>query len=300
MSIDLSSRRLAGPRAATTRRGLLALAIGLAGVPDHASAAEPQPFHPADVTGDDIAWLRDCRAVWAQIESGAPAIVPPSVDADAYIDLHLAYPAPDASAGPPERLEPILCAFFLNATFGAGRYDLDPPVPCLDDAGAPTGTALSTVEVTTEHLTLLKHSLWNGPLMDGKRPYGNRTFYESDMADLLVGGAPGGDVHLSTADRRTYRRLHHAMLAVVQAYIQHARFAPGAYVVPRNGWSAPFRPLCQPALPQQVAAYQAFCAAHESPAASPVLDLSDPGALDRFMRASTGEFWAKAALFEPR
>ena len=190
-------------------------------------------------------------------------------------------------------------SFSLNATFAPGRYSLDPPVPRLDGAGAPTGSTLSTVEVTTEHLTLLKHSLWNGPVMDGKRPYGTRTFYEAAMADLLGRGAPDDDVHLSAANLRTYRRMHHAMLAVVQAYIRYGRLAPGAYVVPRDGWSAPFCPLCQPVTPQQVAAYQAFCAAHQRAAVPPVLDLSDPVALDRFMQASTGEFWARAALFEP-
>ena len=84
MSIDLSSRRGASPRAATTRRKLLAL--GVAGVPHHASAAEPELSNPTDVTGEDIAWPRRCRAVWAQLESGAPAIVAPDVDADAYVD----------------------------------------------------------------------------------------------------------------------------------------------------------------------------------------------------------------------
>ena len=31
----------------------------------------------ADVTADDIAWLRQAFAVWVELESGAPAIVPP-------------------------------------------------------------------------------------------------------------------------------------------------------------------------------------------------------------------------------
>ncbi len=138
--------------------------------------------------------------------------------------------------------------------------------------------------------------------MDGKRPYGSRSFYEADMAELLghvVPGTEDGPVRLSDSDRRHYRTMHHAMLAVVQAYLQHARFDPGAYVVPRDGWSAPFRPLCKPVTPRQIADYQAFCASHPRPAGAPVIQPWDLGSIDRVMRATTAEFWAKAALFEP-
>lgn len=288
--------------AATTRREFATLVAILAGVSAHAGAAEPQPTNAIDITGDDIAWLRRGRAVWARLESGAPAIVPPDVDAQAYIDGHLAYSTPGSSARKPERLEPILCAFFLNATFLPGRYDLDPPVAEIGADGAPSGSVSSTIEVTTDHLTLLKHSLWNGPLMDGKRPYGTRSFYEADMAELLGHRVPkgaDGEIRLPDAEQRRDRTMHHAMLAVVQAYIQHAQFEPGGYVVPRDGWAAPFHPLCRPVTSQQVADYQAFCASHPRVAGSSVLGLWDLGSIDRIMRATTAEFWAKAALFEP-
>ncbi len=286
----------------TTRRAFIALSFGAVYITKHADAADAEPLHPAQITSDDVAWFRRGGAVWARLESGAPAIVPPNVNANAYIDEQLAYPTPGASARRPERLEPILCAFFLNATFRPGRYRLDPPVSSINQDGVPTGSMLSTVDVTAEHLTLLQYSLWNGPLMDGKRPYGNRTSYEVDMAEILGHVAPNGadgQVSLSDAERHHYRTIHHAMLAVVQAYVQHAELDPGTYVVPRDGWSAPFHPLCRPVAPQKVADYQAFCASHPRLTGPSTVSLSDMASLDRIMRATSAELGAKAALFDP-
>ena len=172
----------------------------------------------------------------------------------------------------------------------------------MDEDGVPTGSLLRTLDVTTEHLTLLRHSLWNGSLMDGKRPYGDRVSYEVDMAEILghrVSDAADGQVPLPDPERHRFHAVHHAMLAVVQAYVRHAQFDPGAYVVPRDGWSAPFRPLCRPMAPQKVADYLAFCNAHPRPTAASIVSLSDMASIDRVMRATTAEFWAKAALFGP-
>ena len=70
---------------ATTRRGFLALAVGSGIALCQAGAAEHAPMTPTVVTADDIAWLRQARAVWARLEAGAPTIVPPDVKAGAYI-----------------------------------------------------------------------------------------------------------------------------------------------------------------------------------------------------------------------
>ena len=285
---------------ATTRRGFLALAVGSGIALCQAGAAEPAPMTPTVVTADDIAWLRQARAVWVRLESGAPAIVPPETEAGAYIDRQLATPASSSPPPAPERLEPVLCAFFLNATFRPGHYSLDPPLR--DGDAAAAGIASGTVEVGPEHLLLLKNSLWNGPLMDGKRPYGTRTFYEADMAEILGRPTPGaadGQVQLPAAERHAYQAMHRAMQSVVQAYIQHAQYSAGAYILPRDGWTAPFRPLCEPVTPQRLAAYQAFCDSHPPREALPAPDMSDPRSLDAFMRSTTAAFWAKAALFEP-
>ena len=48
---------------ATTRRGFLALATGLSFACRQASAAETAPMTPTVVTADDVAWLRQARAI---------------------------------------------------------------------------------------------------------------------------------------------------------------------------------------------------------------------------------------------
>ena len=55
-----------------------------------------------------------------------PAIVPPEAKAGAYIDRQLATPAPGSPPPALERLEPVLCAFFLNAIFRPGSLQPGP------------------------------------------------------------------------------------------------------------------------------------------------------------------------------
>ena len=104
--------------------------------------------------------------------------------------------------------------------------------------------------VTDEHLKLLQHAsirwtdwpeelgddaggLFAVPGFDPKRPYGNFTSYELEMA-LHLGipvekGADGAAI-LPAKLRNRMQVLHEDMQAVLQVFVQRAEIAPGRYV----------------------------------------------------------------------
>lgn len=152
------------------RREALALGVGLGLAPLMANAGEYSTGRPVAITAEDIAWLRGARVVWVPLESGAPGILPPAADTQD------SQPADDAA----QLLETLLCVAFLNAPFLPGRYRLEPPAH-----GPKTPDVLiKTIEVRSEHVALLQASLWDGPIMDGKRPYGDLSFYSAERRRL--------------------------------------------------------------------------------------------------------------------
>jgi hypothetical protein len=222
----------------------LFLALGLCGIalPTYAAPKRWRFLTPVTITADDIAWFRTAQSIWLDVESGAPAMIPAGVR-DKYVE------ADELNANPYfRRLEPIACAFFLHATFVPGDYAL---------ATKPDGRARFIV--TTEHIRLLQITNWRTFAIDGKRPYGDFTNFPIDMArrlGLTITPSPKGYSEISKADEARMEVLHQEMLFVVQAFIEHAQLAPGAYAIPYDGWNGHVLPRCAPVPATQLDAYK--------------------------------------------
>lgn len=201
---------------------------------------------PYELTSDDIAWFRQCRSLWVEAESGAPGIFAPELAPELMYELSEAdYAAME------RRLEPVLCAFLLHATFRPGRYALAAPGP-------------GTVEVTETDITLLQHTSWRAFSVDPKRPYGDFTNYPIEMAQAL--GLPvtigeEGYAVIDPALEAELVELHRKSESVLQAYIEHAELMPGRWLIPFDGWDAIISPRCRPVGPAAMAQYRADMAA---------------------------------------
>jgi hypothetical protein len=219
---------------------------------DAGAASSDRYVSPVEITADDIAWFRKCRSVWVESESGAPAAVPGGLSVLELSDAAETNRYRDVF----ERLERTLCAFFLHALFEKGRYPLAPLVPPEEAfADAPE---LAVIDVRPEHLLLFSQTNWRGPFIDGKRPYGNYTYYVAEMAKILSIPVPlnkDGRARLPAEMEAQLGALHHDMLFVLQAYLQHADLAPGRYLIPFDGWLTMILPRCQPVTQSQMDAY---------------------------------------------
>ncbi len=203
------------------------------------------------ITQEDIDWFRRSRAEWVDCESGAPAIVPP--------DLSLEQLGEALDGGAPvspefERFVHVTSAFFLHASFAPGHYGFLPPF-----------AQRAAFDVTAEHIRLLQHANWRTFMIDCKRPYGDFTHYEVDMADILglpVSKDAKGHAQIGKDAEKRMDALHTDMLFALQAYIRFARLSPGRYVVPERGLSQTLaRPLCRPVSATRIALYQRALAA---------------------------------------
>jgi hypothetical protein len=227
-----------------SRRLFLGLGLTLGGVtvPAHAAPNRWRFENSVTITSDDTAWFQTAQSVWVDVESGAPAMIPPNVSIDDVGDIE------DPSTDPAfARLEPIACAFFLHANFVPGDYAL---------ATKPDGRARFTV--TTEHIRLLQITNWRSFAIDGKRPYGDFTNFPIDMArrlGLTITNSPKGYSEISKADEARMEALHREMLFVLQAYIEHAQLTPGDWMIPYDGWNGHILPRCVPVLADQIAVY---------------------------------------------
>ena len=231
--------------AACTAAALLAVS-GSGRSPDTpaaAPAASPQPGS-IEITQADIDWFRRSHAEWVGCESGAPAIVPPDMTLEQFGEVL------DGGNSPVfERFVNVAAAFFLHASFVAGHYAFQPPFE-----------KRNAFDVTAEHIRLLQHANWNSFVIDCKRPYGDFTHFQIDMADIL--GLPitrdaKGRAQIGMDAERRMNALHGDILPTLQAYIRFARLNPGRYVVPGRGIAQTRgRPLCRPVSATRVAMYQ--------------------------------------------
>jgi hypothetical protein len=221
-------------------------ASGNAGVAD----VERYPS-PIEITADDIAWFRECRSAWIESESGAPAVIPARLSLQEAADALDDDPRMADLLG---RLERTLCAFCVHGRFAPGRYALAPPVP--PSEGFPSARELTEFDVSTDHIRLLQRTDWRGSIINPKRPYGGASYCEIDVARIVGIPLPplrdGEDLPAELHAPLT--ALHHDLLFVLQAFLQHTELVPGRYRIPFNGWDH-LRPRCQPATQARIDAY---------------------------------------------
>jgi hypothetical protein len=68
------------------------------------------------------------------------------------------------------------------------------------------------------------------PGINSKRPYGDRVYYEEDMARVLGLDQKGVDIDdLSDEQLKMLQDLHVEMLYALQVYLKFGSIAPGAY-----------------------------------------------------------------------
>jgi hypothetical protein len=92
------------------------------------------------------------------------------------------------------------------------------------------GKAQVRFALTAEHLLLLRRARWQQLFMNPKRPYGDMTYFELDMAEIL--GEPirqGADGLLPEAQAKRLWQLHVDLLPALQLFLQRAEIAPGPY-----------------------------------------------------------------------
>ena len=195
------------------------------------------------LTPQHLQLIRQLRVIWVPLESGAPGIDPveplqgtlPSLDTAQQI-LQIQDPALAT------QLLAEVCLwvpeFVASAKLAPGSY----PLP----SGFSADTRQDTFNFRTEHLALLHAALWREvsaddlpdalanedddqplwpmPYIDGKRPYGDRSYYQIDMAEIL--GQPyakdaQGRYILPAEKDETLKQLHYQTHAALQILLMH-------------------------------------------------------------------------------
>ena len=83
---------------------------------------------------------------------------------------------------------------------------------------------------------IAQERLYPVPCFDPKRPYGDRTDYERDMADILGMVGDGIDGELGEHQSGSLTTLHREMQMVLQTVIQHGHLRAGTYRFSDSGW----------------------------------------------------------------
>lgn len=195
------------------------------------------------LTHQHLQLIRQLRVIWLPIESGAPGIDPMQPLLGDLLGLEAAQQilqTRDADLATKLLAEVCLWVpeFTASATLAPGSYAL----PTGFDGKAQN----EKFEFRAEHLTLLQAALWRKvddsnvadvladedssqplwpmPYIDGKRPYGDRSYYQIDMAELL--GQPyakdaQGRYILPPEKDEALKQLHLQTQAALQVLFMH-------------------------------------------------------------------------------
>lgn len=177
--------------------------------------------------------LRHSVVLWSPVESGAPgAVISPLMVEDegklsdaAYADIAKRAGLPKVDKAQidqliqemPEAFDQLL----EHGHLAPGTYHYDNPLAAIPWSAQTLPSELAnlatdkvvTFQLTERHLKLLRKAQWGMMMMNPKRPYGDMTAFERDMADIL--GEP--------LDEKRLWKLHTEMLPALQIYLQNAK-----------------------------------------------------------------------------
>jgi hypothetical protein len=128
--------------------------------------------------------------------------------------------------------------FMQRATLRPGRYSYPNPLvgPLAawlpPDAGPELRQETVVFEFGADHAKLLQHTRWQGLFVNAKRPFGDMTCFELDMAEILGEPTPrdeAGHPAFTPGQQQRFDRLFVEMLPAIQVFLGHAELAPGSY-----------------------------------------------------------------------
>jgi hypothetical protein len=198
------------------------------------------------VTEADLVIVRQLEVIWSPAESGAPAIFDLTgelkVSTDSYRHaMHVAEVLIQLGELPP------------------GHYEYEAPTtgnlgtpPFVEHGLAEINGRHIGILVTESHLKLMRAARTNiideggrdiGVEINPKRPYGDMSYFELDMGQIL-GIRPDGPARtdypqmldFSEAQLKMLGDLHEQMQPVLQVFLQHARLPPGKFVRDPPEW----------------------------------------------------------------
>jgi hypothetical protein len=186
--------------------------------------------HKAKISDEQIKLLRTQHTVWVPIEAGAPML---------HFVVKMRNPLDEEQLTSEQmRIVEAFSLFVQKAKIKPGVYKLTndwkteyPDGKC--ELGADTRYVIPIPQtdkfdfhLTKDHVRLLNHANYNGPGFDVKRPYGDMSYYQLDMADALglkVPRGEGGKPNFSEKEFEHYDKLHGEMLFALQALLQYGK-----------------------------------------------------------------------------
>jgi hypothetical protein len=200
-----------------------------------------------NLTDDHIKLLREFVVIWDLAEAGAPVIDPsrPYGSADRYSDMAriLGFAADGAALSADQKAaldqlyQDMTAAFEIalqHARLAPGDYSYTAASRFDEEAEVELPGEAITFQVTDAHVKLLSGAngvwleYWETLGINSKRPYGDMTSFELDMADIL--GMPvgsGSDLTLDQLDQ--LQELHSDMIHTLPILLKYGALKTGRY-----------------------------------------------------------------------
>jgi hypothetical protein len=221
-----------------------------------AVAAAKQPAHGDSftLTPEHIRLLRQATVLWAPIESGAPAVMvtPLLMEGASHEDVAADVArragivtgetptAEDRQRGAAllDEVPEALAQLMEHGTLAPGSYRFENRVVDLENAANLVPDELpelakertATFTFTAQHRALLAAARWSGPMVNPKRPYGDMSYFELDMLDVLGEKAPqDAQGMLAPAVEKRLGKLHAETMPALQLFLDKATIEPRAY-----------------------------------------------------------------------
>jgi hypothetical protein len=194
------------------------------------------------ITEADLVAVRQLPVMWSPVESGAPAVY--DFSKKQLTVSTMAY----------RRAMRVAEVLIQLGDLAPGQYEYDSPLdpgdlvaqPFVQHRRAEVLGNRVTIQVTEAHLKLMRAAGTNlvdeggrdiGVEIDPKRPYGDMTYFEIDMAEILgivAEGPPRADRpelrNFTEPQLQKFAELHEQMEPVLQVFLKHAELTPGHFV----------------------------------------------------------------------